>query len=265
MTDPFEKLAEKLSDKDKAEFFRIMREIGITTKADTSLAKLLLALQLYKAYYESVPTAVNEATSNMARLKTEIEKLAKQAEHSANAGASSLHRIMNGATEMNELLKGIHSHIEESANKASTVVSKQMEELLTDAMKKALPLSDLAEADETFSEAIRESNHASEELRENVKEVRRARFGTLAVGFALTFIFAILGTGGYFYSWSERRIDEMRSYYIREISGNNRIVEELAKSKRMLIFETDTDGTKILAMKNAKGHTSNNHGVIEFK
>jgi len=70
---------------------------------------------------------------------------------------------------------------------------------------------------------------------------------------------------GYFYSWSERRIDEMRSYYIREISGNNRIVEELAKSKRMLIFETDTDGIKILAMKNAKGHTSNNHGVIEFK
>ena len=172
---------------------------------------------------------------------------------------------MNGANEMNELLKGIHYHIEEAANQASAVVSNRMEELLTGAMKKALPLSDLAEAGETFSDAIRESNYASDELRENMKAVRRARFGTLAVGFALTFIFAILGTGGYFYSWSERRIDEMRSYYIREISGNHRIVEELAKSKRELILQYEKDGSKYLVMENAIGMTNNKHGVIVFK
>ena len=35
----------------KAEYFRVLRETGISTKADASLVKLLLALQVYKAHY----------------------------------------------------------------------------------------------------------------------------------------------------------------------------------------------------------------------
>jgi len=57
----------------------------------------------------------------------------------------------------------------------------------------------------------------------------------------------------------------MRSYYIREISGNNKIVEELAKSKRGLILQYEKDGSKLLAIEKATGETRNNHGVIVFK
>ena len=264
MTEEFEELAADLPDKDKAEYFRVLHEAGISSK-DRELAQVVRVLQLYKSYYRTIPDSVMKAASEIDRIKTEIEKLTRQAERSVNAGEASLNRLMNGASEMNELLKGIHSHIEDAANKASAAVSKRMTELLSGAMKKALPLSDLAEAGETFSEAIRESEHACAELRENVKTVRRARFGTLATGFALTFIFAILGTGWFFYSWSERRIDEARGFYIRMISGNNRIVSELAKSKRELILQHEKDGSKLLAIEKATGETRNNHGIIKFK
>jgi len=78
-------------------------------------------------------------------------------------------------------------------------------------------------------------------------------------------MFIILGVWGFFYSWSERRIEEARAYYIRQISGNDRIVSELAKSKRELILTTDYDGSKLLGMDKATGLTRNNHGVIKFK
>ena len=186
MADAFEKLAEELSADQKLEYFSTLREIGITTKSDMTLAKLLQALQLYKAYYESIPAAVDKAATNMAQIKTEIVKLARQTEQSANAGEASLHQLMNGAAEMNGLLKRIHSHIEEAADKASEIVSNRMTELLTGAMEKALPLSDLKEAGTTFFDAIKNSEYASAELRDNVKYVRRARFRTLAVAFVLS-------------------------------------------------------------------------------
>ena len=98
-----------------------------------------------------------------------------------------------------------------------------------------------------------------------LRAIRRARFRTLATGFALTFIFAVLGSWGFFYSWSERRIDDARVYYINQISKNNIVVSELAKAKRELIFATDDDGSKLLGIENATGLTRNNYGVIKFK
>ena len=84
---------------------------------------------------------------------------------------------------------------------------------------------------------------------------------------ALTLLFAVLGTWGFFYYWSERRIEEKRVYYLREISGNTRIVSELSESGRELILKNNDDGTKSLILENAiKGWTSiKNHGVIDFK
>ena len=113
--------------------------------------------------------------------------------------------------------------------------------------------------------AVEESRQASDVLRANVETVRRAHFGTIATCAAVAAVFIILGTWGLFYSWSERRIEDARVYYVRQISGNHRIVSELAESNRELILTTDRDGSKLLGMENATGLTRNNHGVIKFK
>lgn len=72
MTEPghghFDRLAEGLSAEQRSEFFQTLHEAGITAH-DLELARLLRVLQLYKAYYESIPSAVQTAVADISRLK----------------------------------------------------------------------------------------------------------------------------------------------------------------------------------------------------
>ena len=64
----FKDLVADLPDQHQAEFFRNLHEAGISPN-DVELARLLRALQLYKAYYESIPAAVRAAAAEIERLK----------------------------------------------------------------------------------------------------------------------------------------------------------------------------------------------------
>ena len=78
MTEPgnghFDRLAEGLSPEQRSEFFQTLHEADITAH-DLELARLLRVLQLYKAYYESIPSAVQTAVADISRLKQEIAAL----------------------------------------------------------------------------------------------------------------------------------------------------------------------------------------------
>jgi len=119
-----------------------------------------------------------------------------------------------------------------------------------------------------------------EQLAENLSAAQKVEFlrvlnkhgitvesDTVVTCTAIALVFAVLGTWGFFYYWSERRIEEKRVYYLREISGNDRIVSELSESGRELILQNNYDGTKSLILESViKGWTSiKNHGVIDFK
>jgi len=65
MIDTFKKLAENLSDKQKAEYYAILHELEINPKADMELARLLQVLQLYKAHYETIPEAIQRASTDI--------------------------------------------------------------------------------------------------------------------------------------------------------------------------------------------------------
>ncbi len=66
----FQDLVAELPDQHRAEFFRNLHEAGISPN-DVELARLLRALQLYKAYYETIPGAVQKAAAEIERLKRE--------------------------------------------------------------------------------------------------------------------------------------------------------------------------------------------------
>jgi ElaB/YqjD/DUF883 family membrane-anchored ribosome-binding protein len=234
--------------------------------------------------YEKIPESINGATAflqktmqgavadfqqplaDFSQLKMEIEKLMRLADQSAKEAETSRARIGRELLQIAESLRNIDSSINAGAEKAAAAASNRMTELLSAAMKNSMPLSDLREAGMVFLSAVRDGRKASEELRENVKAVWRTRFGTIAVHTAICVIFIILGTWGFFYSWSERRIDEAREHYVWQISNNNEVVSKLAKSNRVLILTTDKErGTNLLVMENATGSTLKNHGAIIFK
>jgi len=283
MADTFEKLAENLSAVEKVAFLRVLNQHGITVEADTVLSKFFLTLQIYVTMYEKIPESIHDATvwfqkaiekatgnfkkpvADMTQLKTEIEKLTRQTKQSAENAETSRTRISQELACVDESLENINASVREGTEKAAATVSERMTELLSAALKEAMPLSDLKEAGEIFSDAVKKGKQASAELRENVKHVRRARFRVVAAWAAVAAIFIILGTVSFFYSWSERRIDAMQTYYIREISGNNEVVKELVNSKRRLFLQKNDDGTKFIFMENAKGFSDKTRGVIEYK
>src|SRR5947199_9714321 len=82
----FKYLVADLPDQHQAEFFRNLHEAGISPN-DVELARLMRALQLYKAYYETIPAAVQKAAAEIERLKRETERLSSDARDSSEAGA----------------------------------------------------------------------------------------------------------------------------------------------------------------------------------
>jgi len=279
MTDKFEKLAEKLSEKQKLAFLRILNEHGISVESDTVLSKFFLTLQIYVSLYEKIPEGIHNATtwfngvmekatkdfqkpvSDIAQLKTHIEKLTMQADQSAKNVETQRTRINQDFTLMYESMKSINSSIKKGADNAAATVSNSMKEWLSDAVKKALPLSNIKEAGVAFSDAVNQSKQASAELRANVKDIRWAHFRAYAL-VCVAVIFAIWVHIHYRY---EAELEKERAAYAENYEDNNAVLLILAKTNRKLEYLPGEENN-LLIIRNAEGWTSKtNNGVIAFK
>jgi len=103
----FEDLAADLPGPHKAEFFQNLHQVGIGPN-DVELARLLRSLQLYKAYYESIPAAVREAAS-------EIERLTADARRSSEACARMAGQVVQEAERFRQDLEQIRAPVEGAA------------------------------------------------------------------------------------------------------------------------------------------------------
>jgi len=250
--DAFEELTADLSDEQKVEFYSALHEAGIK-RHDRVLIKFLRALQLYKAYYSTIPQSVQKAAIRIGKLKDDVEKMAD--------------RIAGDTGDVHVSLNNIYSSVGEAADKASRRIINNIEKTLaplSDAVKKALPsqLADLENAAKSFNKAIKTSKRASAEIQKNIKYMqwRHYRAFTLAV------FFVILGLWGFIHYWYEQQFNERCAAIAARFEENQTILLELAKSNRRLELAIDDNGSKLLSMKNAEGWNSKDkRGVIEFK
>lgn len=249
MNDAFEELVHGLNDEQKAEFFKILHEAGIS-QHDRELAKLLRAFQLYKSFYEEIPKSARKASARIERIKDEIEKAAD--------------RVAGDAGHVNKSLDNICASVGEAADKASRRILNKIEttlEPLHNAVRKALPeqIADLEKAKKTFSDTVEAQVKATDKIRENIK----------VMGWSYHIAYAIVALAAVFSFWCYTSYRcEMRLYEKCAASEyNSDILYELAKSNRRLELTDNADkGTKLLSMKNAKGwNSTDKRGVIEFK
>ena len=123
MTEPgnghFDRLAEGLSAEQRSEFFQALHEAGITAH-DLELARLLRVLQLYKAYYESIPLAVQTAVADISRLKQEIAALSSAATQQAATVSKIAGEVLAEAQHFQGQLEGIHLHVEAAIREISS-------------------------------------------------------------------------------------------------------------------------------------------------
>jgi len=279
MTEKLEKLAEKLTEKQKLAFLHVLNEHGISVESDTVLSKFFLTLQIYVSLYEKIPEGIHEASTwfkgvmekatkdfqkpvtDIAQLRTEIEKLTMHAVQSAKNAEISRCNVSLELARVGESMKSIKTSVKEGAENAAAIVSDSMTELLSDAMKKALPLSDIKEAGIAFSNAVNESKQASAKLRANVKSIRWAHFRAYAL-VCVAVIFAVWIHMHYRY---EAVLEKERAAYADNFGDNNAVLLLLAKTNRKLEYQRAEEKNRVI-IQNAEGWTSKSkNGVIEFK
>ena len=269
----FEELAATLPDHHRAEFFRNLHEAGISAN-DVELARLLRALQLYKAYYETIPAAIQKSVGEIKELKQEIEQLSNHAHDSSNSSARLTGQVIEEAEKVYKHLAKINEQVEKSMLSSSESLTFRITELLSADIDHTVVsplqsrLADLAKSNHALDDAIDRSNKATAALRQSAALAGRIHLKAYAISSLFVLCSLALGFWFYLHQLYEDRIEQERTTLIEQIDKNRTILLELAKSDRTLKLLQDPKRSKrkFLVMENAYGwQLANEYGVIEFE
>lgn len=268
----FKELAADLPDNQKAEFFRTLHEIGISPN-DVELGRLLRALQLYKAYYETIPSAVKEAAGKIEHLKQEIERISNDTRGSLDAGAQLTGQVIQETEKIHQDLTQIQKHVEEAMRQSAPSMASHMAEQITaDIEQKVLSplqnrLDKLAGSNKAFDDAIVRNNKAAAALEKSTTMARRFRFWTYALGGCAVVCSFVLVFWFFLHRWYADQIDQECAELIKQVKTNRAVLQQLSKSHRTLELLQDPTqpNRKLLIMKDASGwQSASKQGVIEF-
>jgi len=263
MIDTFKKLAENLSDKQKAEYYAILHELEINPKADMELARLLQVLQLYKAHYETIPEAIQRASTDilksvqktvdsidqlLAGVKTEGEKVITGVRKEGERVISEIRRLAM-ATEQSASTcqqstatsQMLLNQFNEDAKAVSDGVSEHMGKLLSDTLKEVWPLKDFKNVGQELSTVIKEGKEAAVMMRKSAKATRWTHVGYFAVASLSAVAVAFFCIWFYFQNQYEQRYDKATTAMASRYEKNNEVLLELDKLKREIITTIHTE------------------------
>ena len=265
-------LAADLPDNQKAEFFRTLHEAGISPN-DVELARLLRALQLYKAYYEKIPHAVQEAAGRIERLKQEIERISNDTHSNLDAGAQLAGRIIEETEALHRDLTQIHKYVEAAMRQSAEGLALHMAKQLTVSIEQKVlsplqnRLDQLAGSNKAFDDAIARNNKAATSLEKSTTMARRFRFWTYAVCGGLIVWASVLISWSYLHGLYADRIATECEALVKQTQQNRAVLLQLSKSRRTLELLQDHEhpNRRLLVMKDASGwQSASKQGVIEF-
>jgi cell division septum initiation protein DivIVA len=269
---PFSELAADLPDGHRAEFFRILHETGIGPE-DFELAHLLRALQLYKAYYESIPSAVKQAAEKIEALKLEIEKIDAGARANLDVTAKLSGEVIQASEKVRNDLTQINKHIESALNQSARNLAALMYEQLSKGIEQRvlLPLQnrliELSGSNQSFVEAIARNNKAAAALEKSKAEARRFHIRTYLVAGLAVVCALTVGSWLFLEQRFTSRFDQECSDLAKRFEKNRAVMIQLARSRRTIELVEDPERPigKLLIMMNATGWQSpDKQGVIEF-
>ncbi len=268
----FDRLAEGLSPEQRSEFFQALHEADITAH-DVELARLLRVLQLYKAYYEAIPLAVQTAAGDISRLKQEIAALSTAATQQVASVSKIAEEVLAEARHFQGQLAGIHQPVEAAIQKSAETLAVQVAGLLHAGIDETViaplqqQLTDLAAANQALDQAIEKSNTAAAGMQKHITVARRIHLSGYALASLVIVIVLVAGAWLCIRSSYAKQMEHERLALVRDNDKNRQVLLKLAKSHRTLELRQDPKrpGTGLLVMKDASGwESSQHHGVIEF-
>jgi hypothetical protein len=276
MTEPvngnFDRLAVGLSPGQRSEFFQVLHEAGITAH-DVELAQLLRALQLYKAYYESIPLAVQAAIGEMSRLKQEVATLSAAATQQAASVSRIADEILVEAQQFRGHLEGIHLHLEAAIQKSAEALATQMAGMLQARIGETVltplqqQLTDLLAANDALDQAIEKGKAAAAGMQKHAHVARQIHLGGYAVASLVIVSVLVAGSWLFIRSSYAHQLQRERVALVHDNEKNRQVLLKLAESGRTLELRQDPKRPQVyyLVMKAASGwESTQHHGVIEF-
>jgi hypothetical protein len=269
----FDRLAEGLSPEQRLEFFQALHVADITAH-DVELARLLRVLQIYKAYYESIPSAVQEVVADVRRLKQEIAALSAAATLQGASVSTIAGEVLAEAQHFQGQLAGIHLHMEAAVQKSAENLATQMAGLLRTRVHETVltplqqQLTDLVVANQALDQAIEKSKAAAAGMQRHAAVARQIHLGGYALASLVIAIVLAAGSWLCIRSSYSRQMQRERLALIRDSEKNRQVLLKLAESGRTLELRQDPKRPRVyyLVMKEASGwESSQHHGVIEFR
>ncbi len=268
----FQALAERLPLEHQAEYYKFLHEAGIG-EHEVELARLLQILQLYKAYYESIPTAVQEAAARVERIKDDLGKLSAGAHLQVEAVSKLAERTVTESHNVQEQLTEIHAQVEAAVRQSAEILASQMAELLRNRIQDTVlrpvqeRLTQLAASNEALDEAIARTEGATVAISKQVSLARRIHIGGYALASLLIAAALSLISWVTIHHTYTTRIEKERAALVQQIDKNREVLLKLARSQRTLELRQDPKRPRVsyLVMRDASGwESAQHHGVIEF-
>jgi hypothetical protein len=268
----FKDLAEGLPDGQKAEFYKTLHEAGISPK-DEELVRLLRALQLYKAYYESIPATIREAADRIEQLKKDIERFSAEARGNLDLSSHVVGQVIRETDRIHQDFAQIHKHIEDAMRQSAESLTLNMAKQLAEGIEGRIisPLQNrldkLMGFSKAFDDAIVRNNEAAASLEKSAVIARRSHIRTYAIWGLLAFLVFTGGAGLILNHWYADRFITERDALVKQTEQNRTVLLQLSKSRRTLELVTNPQrpNRKLLIMKDASGwQTPEKQGVIEF-
>jgi hypothetical protein len=256
----FDELGRNLTPEDRAELFQVLYEADFGPD-DRVLAKLLRALQIYKAFYEQIPSSVQRAIGEADTFITgtkdlldsfgaKLERTTTQLGHTAQLASDTLNQLQ-------AFDRMLMAAIEES----TTEITK----LLDSALRKALSTALLAPFEDSLREIQERCTSTATQARQMTTELKLARRIHIG-GYALTIVLCALALTVLSWTSISRHYAQREVEVLSTLDQNRQILSELARRGNDFELRRDpADGHKLyLVVKRAKAWTKEKRAVVEL-
>jgi len=263
MTTPtaFDEVGRNLSPQDCAELFQVLHEAGIGPE-DRDLAKLFRALQIYKSFYEEIPSRVSEALEQADILGVRIKSLHESMATCMDRALAQLARNTEAHSRISDQFRETETLFAGAVEKSAAEVVLSLEAVL----RKSLSTGLLEPFEISLHDIRDQCVHTAGQAKRMTSELKLARrihigaYGLAAVVISMTLVLA---------SWfvAARHYSRCEAELLQRIDQNRQVLSELARKGAVLEVRRDPadSQTLYLLLKRAKTWTTDKHVVVEMK
>jgi uncharacterized protein YoxC len=256
----FDELGKNLSPEDRAELFQVLYEADFGPD-DRVLAKLLRALQIYKAFYEQIPTNVQEALHEADTFMTGTKDLVDDFSEKVEATTTQLGQTAKLVSDTLNELRALDRKLAAAVEASTAEVTRSLDSALRNALSTAL-LQPFEDSVRDIHQSCTSTANQANQMVTEVKLARRIHIGSYALA---TILCALALT---VLSWISisRHYAQRELELLRTLDQNRQILSELAHRGNDFELRRDpADGHKLyLVVNRAKAWTKEKRAVIQL-